>query len=80
MFFAEQQGKKQKPGMDLATLTAREWRKEVSEDAHLRRVFLIDHTLAHPLDTPPGETGFATLALEVFGPLLEHLSTFKDEA
>ena len=79
MFFAEQQGKKQKPGQDLATLTAREWRKEVSEDAHLRRVFSRDHALPHPLDTPPGETGFATLALEVFGPLLEHLSTIEDE-
>ncbi|HTV19180.1 MAG TPA: exodeoxyribonuclease V subunit gamma, partial [Polyangiaceae bacterium] len=31
--FAEQYGKKQKPGWDLASQVAREWRREVSEDA-----------------------------------------------
>ncbi len=78
--FAEQAGKKQKAGFDLAGLIVREWRKEVSFDPHLQRVFMIDHELAHPFEPAPGRTGFETLALEVFGPLLEHLSTVKDEA
>jgi exodeoxyribonuclease V gamma subunit len=78
--FAEQYAKKQKPGWDLASQVAREWRREVSEDAHLSRVFIVDRQLAHPFEAAPGQTSFEALALEVFGPLLEHLSTTEDEA
>ncbi len=78
--FAEQQGKKQRPGLDLETQVLREWRREVSEDPHLARVFLTDGELAHPLEPVPGQTPFATLALEVIVPLLEHLSTIEDES
>jgi hypothetical protein len=78
--FVEQQGKKQKPGWELELLVAREWRREVSEDPHLKRVFVVDQKLAHPFELAAGPAGFEALALEVFGPLLEHLSTIKDEA
>jgi exodeoxyribonuclease V gamma subunit len=78
--FAEQQGKKQKPGWDLDLQILREWRREVSEDPHLARVFVVDRKLVHPYECAPGQTSFQVLALEVFGPLLEHLTTSKDEA
>lgn len=79
LLFAEQHGKKQKAGYDLETQVAREWRREVADDPHLERVFMLGDQLA-PLEPPPGGAGFATLALEVFAPLLQHLSTIKDEA
>jgi exonuclease V gamma subunit len=79
-FFAEQSAKPQKSGADLESLTLREWRRELADDPHLERVFMHDRQIAHPLDEVPGRTGFAALALEVFGPLLEHLSTIKDDA
>jgi exodeoxyribonuclease V gamma subunit len=78
--FAEQYGKKQKPGWDLASQVLREWRREVSEDPHLSRVFIIDRQLHGPFDAAPGQAPFEVLALEVFGPLLEHLTSVKDEA
>jgi exodeoxyribonuclease V gamma subunit len=78
--FAEQFGKKQKPGWDLASQVLREWRREVGEDAHLSRVFVVDRKLESPFEAAPGQAPFETLALEVFGPLLDHLSTTKDEA
>jgi exodeoxyribonuclease V gamma subunit len=77
--FAEQQGKKQKPGADLATLVLREWRREASEDPHLARVFSSERELDDPFEPAPGQTPFETLALEVFSPVLEHLSTIKEE-
>lgn len=79
LLFAEQQGKKQKAGYDLASMIAREWRREVSEDPHLERVFRTGDT-ALPEEGAPGGESFPRLALEVFGPLLEHLSTTKDDA
>jgi exodeoxyribonuclease V gamma subunit len=78
--FAEQYGKKQKPGWDLQQQVHREWRREVSEDPHLSRVFVIDQTLASPFEPIAGRPDFSTLALEVFGPVLEHLTTSTDEA
>jgi exodeoxyribonuclease V gamma subunit len=78
--FAEQYGKKQKPGWDLEQQINREWRREVSEDPHLRRVFVVDQTLASPFEASAGRPTFTVLALEVFGPLLEHLTTSSDEA
>jgi exodeoxyribonuclease V gamma subunit len=77
--FAEQHGKKQKPGWDLQMQIQREWRREVSEDPHLARVFVVDRQLVHPYECAPGQTGFEALALEVFQPLLEHLTSSKDE-
>lgn len=78
--FVEQRGKKQKPGWELDLQVAREWRREVSEDPHLKRVFVVDQKLAHPFGLADGSAGFEALALEVFGPLLDHLSTIKDDA
>jgi exodeoxyribonuclease V gamma subunit len=78
--FAEQYGKKQKPGWDLASQVLREWRREANDDPHLSRVFIIDRQLHGPFDVAPGQTPFEVLALEVFGPLLEHLTSVKDEA
>jgi exodeoxyribonuclease V gamma subunit len=79
LVFAEQHGKKQKAGYDLQSVIAREWRREVSEDPHLERVFRVTDA-ALPIEPAPGSAGFTTLALEVFGPLLTHLSTTKDDA
>jgi len=78
LLFAEQHGKKQKAGYDLSSVIAREWRREVSEDPHLERVYRATDA-ALPLEPEAGRTGFTRLALEVFEPLLEHLSTTKDE-
>lgn len=78
--FAENHGKKQKPGVDLASQVLREWRREVGADPHLRRVFLLDRQLADPFESSPGQAPFEQLALEVFGPLLEHLSSLEDGA
>ena len=78
--FAENHGKKQKPGVDLASQVLREWRREVGADPHLRRVFLLDRQLANPFESSPGQAPFEQLALEVFGPLLEHLSSLEDGA
>jgi exodeoxyribonuclease V gamma subunit len=78
--FAEQYGKKQKPGWDLASQVLREWRREASGEPHLARVFIVDRQLQGPFQAAPGQTPFEVLALEVFGPLLEHLSSVKDEA
>jgi exodeoxyribonuclease V gamma subunit len=77
--FAEQHDRKQKPGWDLRMQVLREWRREVSEDPHLARVFVVDQKLADPFATAPGRTGFEALALEVFGPLLAHLTSSKDD-
>jgi exodeoxyribonuclease V gamma subunit len=77
--YVEQRGKKQKPGFELETMVLREWRREASEDPHLARVFSTDQKLENLFETSPGQTPFATLAPEVFEPLLEHLSTTKDE-
>jgi exodeoxyribonuclease V gamma subunit len=77
--FAEQQGKKQKPGWDLELQILREWRREVSEDPHLTRVFVVDRQLVHPYQSSPGQTGFEALALEVFEPLLAHLTSSRDD-
>lgn len=78
LLFAEQHGKKQKAGYDLPSVIAREWRREVSEDPHMERVFRVADP-ALPLEPALGSAGFTQLALEVFGPLLEHLSTTKDD-
>jgi hypothetical protein len=51
----------------------------VSEDPHLARVFIVDRQLASPFDSALGQTPFEVLSPEVFGPLLEHLSSVKDE-
>jgi exodeoxyribonuclease V gamma subunit len=77
LLFAEQHGKKQKAGYDLQSVIVREWRREVSEEPHLERVFSASEALPFQL---PDSAGFGTLALEVFGPLLEHLSTTKEDA
>jgi exodeoxyribonuclease V gamma subunit len=77
--YAAEQGKKQKAGFDLEATVLREWRREASEDPHLSRVFSADQKPDNLFDSAPGQTPFATLALEVFGPLLDHLSTTKDE-
>jgi exodeoxyribonuclease V gamma subunit len=79
LLFVEQQGKKQKPGADLVSMVLREWRREVSDDPHLSRVFSNDRELADPFEPVPGQTPFTTLAPEVFGPLIERLSTIKDD-
>jgi hypothetical protein len=42
-------------------------------------VFVVDRKLVHPYEHAPDQAGFEALALEVFGPLLEHLTTSKDE-
>ena len=80
LVFAQQHDKPQKAGADLATLILREWRRELSDDPHLTRVFMHDRQIASPLDRALGPTGFATIALEVFGPLLEHLTTIEGDA
>jgi len=59
-------------------MVAREWRREVSEEPHLGRVF--EATQPWPPEPVAGGADFATLALEVFGPLLEHLSTIEGDA
>jgi exodeoxyribonuclease V gamma subunit len=80
LVFAQQHDKPQKSGPDLPTLILREWRRELGDDPHLTRVFMHDRQIPHPLDRASGPPGFASLALEVFGPLLEHLTTIEDDA
>jgi exodeoxyribonuclease V gamma subunit len=77
LVFAQQHDKPQKAGADLPTLILREWRRELSDDPHLTRVFLHDRQIAHPLERASGPSGFATIALEVFEPLLAHLTTIE---
>ncbi len=80
LFYVEQQGKKPKAGLDPRVLVQREWRREVQEDAHLRRVFGADRQLSDLRPTSPGQAAFEELAGEVFGPLLEHLVTSSEDA
>lgn len=77
LFYARARRKKQKPGFDLRGFVQREWEKEVAQNAHLARVYT-GRPLLFTLPSPNGAS-FEELALEVFDPLLDHLSEVEGQ-
>jgi exodeoxyribonuclease V gamma subunit len=77
--YAEAQRKKAKPGMDLKATLDREWQTEVKREPHLTRVYGSGALLSELDPAATGRTSFEELALDVFGPLLDHLISSEKE-
>lgn len=73
LLYAEEQRKKPKPESELKLLLEREWRDEVKHEPHLVRIYGSHRPLSDLRALAPGPMAFEALALEVFGPLLDHL-------
>jgi exonuclease V gamma subunit len=73
------QRKPNKKDDELPGLLEKEWQGELGTDAHLERVYGTRRPFSELRRNGAG-TGFDALALEVFEPLLEHLTSVEHES